>query len=196
MVINLKRVDVLYFFLNPVFKDCKKEYCFNKMDALARVSSLSESEQAQNHVSQECKSTYRCNELQLFGKRCAKVIFLFYNPANKLFYEATPANINRAISGGNQTPIGPFMFIQNSKLGFYIEQQASSASTRGGNGDSTAIIEYFRDSYEGWYINKYVHGHSQSMTNSESAKFCQCRWALNMNTASFQQAIVAGKSVS
>jgi hypothetical protein len=62
------------------------------------------------HVTKACSATYRCFELQLLGKQCAKVVFLFYNPSNKLFYEAT--------SSSSGSSIGPFMFIQNTKLGF------------------------------------------------------------------------------
>ena len=149
------------------------------MESITTVSSSAQLLDATGHVT-SCGSTYKCSELQLFGKRCAKVISLFYNPSNKLFYEATAGNINRASSGS--PPIGPFIFIQNTKLGFYIENQNIG-------GDQPAIIEYFRDSYEGWYINKYIHGHRHMMTNSESVKFCQCRPALEFNTRSFQLAL-------
>jgi hypothetical protein len=139
-----------------------------------------EREELEEHV-QQCQQRYRVSELQLYGKRCEKVIELFYNPLNQLFYENKPENLKRATSSKHSQPIGPFLFIQNTKLGFYIER----------NG---AIIEYFRDSYEGWYINKYVHGHQQMMTNSESIKFCQCRVGLNFNTASYEAALAASNA--
>lgn len=128
----------------------------------------------EDHVSC-CKESYRVSEMQLFGKRCNKVVHLYYNPTSGIFYEATEANLKRA-SSNHALARGPFSFIQNTKLSFYIQR-------KGG-----VIVEYFRDSYEGWYINKYVHGHKIALTNSESVRLCQCKSGLEMNSASFELA--------
>ena len=39
-------------------------------------------------------------------------------------------------------------------------------------GTDSVTVEYFRDSYEGWYICKYVHGHMTVQYNSDVRKYC------------------------
>jgi hypothetical protein len=61
------------------------------------------------------------------------------------------------------------MMIQNTKKGFYIRQ-------------GEAILEYFFDSYEGWYIQSFHHGYKHQYTCESSTKYKQCDYGLQLNT--------------
>ncbi len=112
-------------------------------------------EDMQNHV-KYCKRTYR--DEVLYGKRCLETVNLFYDNKDKIFHcQFREGRL-------------PCKMIQNTKKGFYIRQ-------------GEAILEYFYDSYEGWYIQSFHHGHKHQYTCESSAKYKQCDSGLDLNSS-------------
>ena len=105
-----------------------------------------------------CQRNYK--DEVLFGKRCLETVNLFYDKKDKIFH--------LQFKDGRL----PCMMIQNTKKGFYIIQ-------------GEAILEYFYDSYEGWYIQSYHHGHKNKhqYTCEAATKYKQCDYGLQLNTA-------------
>ena len=106
-----------------------------------------------------CNGSYKDHSAQLYGKRCLAVVSLYYDDKDKIFHlQAQEGRL-------------PCMMIQNTKKGFYIRR-----------GD--AILEYFYDSYEGWYIQSFHHGHNRQHQYSceASLKYRQCDYGLTLNT--------------
>ena len=72
-----------------------------------------------------CQRNYR--DEVVFSKRCSEVVNLFYDKKDRIFHlEYREDRL-------------PCAMIQNTKKGFYLRRDE-------------AILEYFYDSYEGWYI--------------------------------------------
>ena len=82
----------------------------------------------QRHTA-ECPCRYTLSQLQICGKKCDKVVWVYLSPSSGIFYPLESA----MRAGPNR--VGPVPFIQNTKLGFYVQK-----------GD--AVVEYFRDWYE------------------------------------------------
>eukprot|EP00931_Biecheleriopsis_adriatica_P091802 TRINITY_DN6567_c0_g1_i1.p1 TRINITY_DN6567_c0_g1~~TRINITY_DN6567_c0_g1_i1.p1 ORF type:complete len:185 (-),score=29.77 TRINITY_DN6567_c0_g1_i1:108-614(-) len=139
-------------------------------DSAAMAEETDALKRAMSEHCASCNQSYRHRELGLFGKRCDKVVDLWFNPLSKLFYP------EEWLERAGPSRSGPYPFTQNTKLGFYVRLPSP-------HGD--VDVEFFRDQYEAWYINKYVHGHRTILNNPESRFFCQCATALEMNTRSF-----------
>lgn len=104
-----------------------------------------------------CQRNYK--DEVLFGKRCLETVNLFYDKKDKIFHcQYKEGRL-------------PCMMIQNTKKGFYIIK-------------GEAIIEYFYDSYEGWYIQSFHHGHRahHQYTCESATKYKQCDHGLQLNT--------------
>lgn len=107
----------------------------------------------------------------LYGKRCLNVVELFFDSRDKIFYRfEKPGRVRCTM-------------IENTKKGFYIQR-----------GD--AINEYFFDSFEGWYIQSFHHGHKYNYTNEASVRYRQCDVGLRLNTLSANLASSAAAASS
>lgn len=111
-----------------------------------------------------CKRTYK--DEVLYGKRCLEVIDVYYEPKDKIYY--------RFPKEGRI----PCHFIQNTKKGFYLKR-------------GEVIVEFFYDSFEGWYIQSFYGGHkkAQLVTCESSARYRQCDCGLDLNTRSADDAL-------
>ena len=112
---------------------------------------------AMNEHVGKCQLSYKDHVGQLYGKRCLNTVPLYYDPKDKIFH--CHEKEGRL----------PCMMIQNTKKRFYVRL-------------GEAILEYFYDSYEGWYIQSFHHGHSHQYTCEASLKYKQCDHGLQLNS--------------
>jgi hypothetical protein len=105
------------------------------------------------------------------GKRCSAVTPpLYFDPLDKIFHEIFRPGRNAA----------PVQFIYNSKKGFYVINDG-------------VVNEYFRDSYEGWWIRSYYGGSKGNFPCSASERYKQCLIGLRLNTAAYEAALRAAR---
>ena len=112
----------------------------------------------------QCKCSYKDDIYMISGRRCHLVVFLFYDPKDKIFHRTEkPGRVLCSM-------------IQNTKKSFYVK-----------NGE--ALNEYFFDSYEGWYIQSFHHGFKYNYTSESSSKFRQCDTGIDLNTHRYQNVL-------
>ncbi len=113
-----------------------------------------------------CVETYK-DEVQR-GKRCAFATPpLFFDPRDGIFHERPRA--------GRSAPV---VMVANSKKGFYVRVAG-------------VLQEYFRDSYEGWWIRSYHHGYRTNIPCEASERYRNCPRGVEINTRSLESALAS-----